>query len=220
MATTSNKKVLFIVFAIMLLVLGVTFVGRVAYRDHKDYIIPTELKIDGTVLDKPRVIGQFQFMSDEGKSFTKDDLKGHWSLLFFGFTNCGYVCPTTLSAVNNMYTALRAQLPANLLPQVILVSVDPDRDTVNRMHQYVKAFNSAFIGIRGDETQTKLLAQQMSVVFAKVQEKNGDYSMNHSAEIMLLDPNGNLRAFLSYPHEGPVMARDYLTIMHALNGKS
>ena len=183
------------------------------------YVIktPKQLKIDGVVLNKPRIISAFDLTADDGKAFKRDNLNGHWSLVFFGFTNCGYVCPTTLSAMNKMYTQLQARLPAQLLPEVILVSVDPDRDSVSRMHEYVKGFNPHFLGVRGSMQQTKILAQEMSVVFSKVKSAGGgdNYMVNHSAEVMLLDPNGNLRAFFSYPHEAAQMARDYTSVVRA-----
>lgn len=177
--------------------------------------ITHEITIDGTVLPQTRKIYPFNLTDNRGKPFTKDSLKGHWTLMFFGFTNCGYVCPTTLSALNKMFNNLKAHLSPPLLPEVVLVSVDPERDSVKRMNDYVKSFNPAFRGARADMEETKTLANQMSVVFDKVAMPNGNYMVNHSTEIMLLDPEGNLRAFLSSPHVPDHMVRDYEAVIRA-----
>ena len=215
-----NSRLILILFLAVFLIGGIGVLVSASKSKHANpaYAIPTDLDIDGTVLDKARVLSQFDLTDYDGKEFSKDSLKGHWTMMFFGFTNCGYVCPTTLSALNKMYGNLKAQLPMNLLPQIVMVSVDPARDSVARMKSYVQSFNPTFVGLRGSMAQTKMLAQQMSVVFVKVQMgESGNYSVNHSAEIMLLDPNGNLRAFMSYPHKAQQMLHDYEEIIKSVN---
>ncbi len=224
--TRSHRKILGIIAAIIIIILAVVMFARLHRHAGKNettrlgYVIPDPkaVKIDGVVLSKPRVISDFELTSDQGSMFTQNSLKGHWSLVFFGFTSCGYVCPTTLSALNQTYAQLKTQLPATSLPQVVMISVDPERDSVAHLHDYLAGFNAGFIGVRGSLQQTQALAKQMSVVFAKVKAKNSDsYNISHSAEIMLLDPNGNLRAFFSYPHEVKQMVHDYLAVVHAAN---
>ncbi len=219
----STRKLLSIIATVIIVILAIVLFARMhrhadksSSTDRLSYAIPDskDLKIDGVVLKKPRVISEFQLTDDKNHAFTRHNLDGHWSLVFFGFTNCGYVCPTTLSAMNKMYVQLQAKLPAALLPQVVMVSVDPDRDSVARIHEYLQGFNPHFVGVRGSMQQTRILAQEMSVVFSKVKSASKDnYMVNHSAEVMLLDPNGNLRAFFSYPHEAPQMVRDYSAIV-------
>src|SRR6185295_10610750 len=87
--------------------------------------------------------------------FSNQNLKDHWSLLFFGFTNCGFVCPTTLTELNKMIKVLQQEIPDNQIPQVILVTVDPERDTVKRLREYVAAFNADFKAIRADLEATE-----------------------------------------------------------------
>lgn len=220
----STRKLLSIIATVIILILAIVFFARMhrhmdrsrAMKLGYEITDPTALKIDGVVLKKPRVISEFELTDDSSHAFTRHQLDGHWSLVFFGFSHCGYVCPTTLSAMNKMYAQLQAKLPANLLPEVIMISVDPERDSVERMHEYVHSFNPHFIGLRGSLQQTHILAQEMSVVFSKVKSQSqNNYMVNHSAEVMLLDPNGNLRAFFSYPHEPAQMVRDYTAIVHA-----
>ncbi len=208
-----------IVIGFIVLVCAIAFGGILYHQHRQKHLTPaaiaSHIEIDGTVLPTPRVIHPFQLRDTQNKPFSNANLKGHWTLIFFGFTNCGYVCPTTFSELAKTYKTLQAQLPASLLPQVVMVSVDPDRDTINRLKDYVHAFNPAFIGLRGKIDATKNLADQMSAVFAKVNMPNNNYTVTHSAEIMLLDPNGNLRAFLSYPHTSDRMTHDYESVVQA-----
>ncbi len=190
------------------------------HKQQRVDIAAVNLKIDGTVLPNPRIIHAFQLTDTKNESFTNENLKGHWTLMFFGFTNCAYVCPTTLAELKKTYTNLEARLPKELLPQVVMVSVDPERDSLKRLSGYLKSFNPAFIGARGSLAATQSLANQMSVVFAKMKMPTGDYTITHSAEIMLLDPQGNLRAFLSYPHKADQMTHDYEAIVRVFEKSS
>ena len=211
--------------AILATVAIAVMAGTMYYDSHKtkkqiraSYDIPSSVKIDGTILDKARSITAFSLTNSQGKPFTEQSLQGHWSMVFFGFTNCGYVCPTSLAAMNQMYTKLQKDLPKDQLPQVYFVSVDPERDTLNRIDQYVSKFNHHFIGARGTLAETRALAKQMSAVFVKVQLQGGDknqYIVNHSANVMLVDPAGNLRAFFSFPHTGSQMVVDYENILRS-----
>ena len=111
---------------------------------------------------------------------------------------------------------LEKDLPQDQLPQVVLVSVDPERDTTQRINEYVKAFNPHFIGARGDMAATTALEKQLHIISVKMladgQGKN-HYTINHSAEIMLFNPSAKLQAFLSYPHQAEQMANDYKLII-------
>lgn len=216
----NNKLIWIILFFIIFILIGSFLMNKKARSGHQmAYAIPVGVKIDGTILSKPKPVTAFSLESKKYHSFTLANLKGHWTLMFFGFSNCGYVCPTTLSALSKMTDQLISQLPASKLPQVVMVSVDPDRDTVSRIQEYVDSYHAGFIGVRGPMQSLKVLSDQMSVVFNKVASKDGDpkhYMINHSAEIMLIDPNANLRAFFSFPHTGDQMAKDYMSIVNSV----
>ena len=168
--TSVKKSNLKLILTLMTVITVVVVIGLFfnIHKAHQTEQLAHQIKIDGTILSKSRRIHPFQLTDETGKSFSNTNLKGHWTLMFFGFTNCGYVCPTTLSALGKMYTNLSAHLPPALLPQVVMVSVDPERDSVQRLKAYVKTFNPAFVGVRGSIEQTKTLANQMSVVFMKI----------------------------------------------------
>ena len=173
-----------------------------------------DIKIDGLYLTEPMPITNFSLVNNNGKSFSKENMKGHWTMLFFGFTHCPMVCPTTMTELNKMYNVLQKELPSDKLPQVVLISVDSERDTVEQLNKYVKSFNPNFLGARGD---IKPLKDELHVYVEKMQtegEGKNHYTVNHSAEIMVFNPDAKLQAFLSYPHHAEQMVKDYKLIIH------
>lgn len=122
-----------------------------------------------------------------------------------------------MAELNKMYINLKKDdLPKALLPQVVMVSVDPKRDSVARLHGYVTEFNPSFIGARGSMAHLLTLSKQMHVVFSKIQSNDGNknhYTITHSAEITLIDPKGQVRASFSYPHKAHEMTDDYIKLM-------
>jgi protein SCO1 len=174
------------------------------------------IKIDGAYLIPPKEINDFQLTDNTGKTFTKENLKGHWTMMFFGFTNCGMVCPTTLVSLNKMYLTLKKELPDKQLPQVVFVSVDPEQDTVEKINSYVTTFNSHFMGLRGEFSDLVPLEKQLHIVAVKMKgdsEEKDDYYYDHSAEILLINPNAEVQAYLSYPHKPEQLVKDYKLVI-------
>jgi len=213
MTHLSNQKKLFVLSLLFIVLFGLAYFYMKREVDND-----REIKIDGVYVSKPTAIQNFQLTDNHGQSFDKAKMRGKWTMLFFGFTNCGMVCPTTMSELNKMYGKLSKELPNKELPQVVLISVDPQRDTVEKINAYVNAFNPHFIGLRGDESQIANLKKELHIVSAKMQTgdgKNGHYTINHSAEIMLFNPDAKLQAFLSYPHQADQLVLDYKNILGA-----
>ncbi len=211
----NNARLITILMIVVIIVAAIAIYSKTTHQKKTALAIAANLKIDGTILPKPHSLKPFNLTSNTDTPYTKNNLKGHWTLMFFGFTNCAYVCPTTMSAMNKMYQQLQTDMPKIQLPQVVMISVDPARDSVKRMNGYVKAFNPNFIGARGSMPELKALTKQLSIAFMKKETKDGHYTISHSAEVMLLDPDGNLRAYFSYPHTGKQMAQDYEHIIKA-----
>jgi protein SCO1/2 len=213
----SHTKLIFILLT-MAAILATVIVSFGVIRHQQRVYDVKNIKIDGFFLPTPKEISNFKLTTNQGKIFTKDDLKGHMTLMFFGFTNCRYVCPTTLATLNKMYQILEKELPANQLPQMIMVSVDPERDSVEKMNSYVNSFNPHIIGARSDTKQILALAKQLNIVAIKVQEGPGknDYYMDHSAEILVFNPEGQLQAYLSYPHKVKQMIEDYKSMLSVM----
>ena len=167
-----------------------------------------------TLLTPPRPLPQFALIDQSGAPFTPERLKNRWSLLFFGFTRCPDVCPLTLGVLAQAQKALK-DLPAAKQPQIILVSVDPQRDNPAQLASYVKFFSPTFGGVTGTQDAIEELTGALGVPVAINKLPNGDYTVDHSAAIFLVDPNGALHALFSSPHVPAVIADDYRRIVTA-----
>ena len=204
-----NTKLLLTVAAVAALIAGYWFGQQNTSTDTG----AAQSEIQGFILKTPRKIGVPELTRDDGKPFTKQDLSGHWSLLFYGYTNCPDICPTTLS------TIAAAKIQATDFPQVIFVSVDPKRDNAELVGEYVRYFDKDFIGVTGEEKMLQAMATQMSVAaMAMPPEKPGDaYLVDHSANLMLLDPDGNLVAMLRPPHSVDSILHSISTVVNQEN---
>ncbi|MFU8797375.1 MAG: SCO family protein [Gammaproteobacteria bacterium] len=165
----------------------------------------------GTVLTPPRFIQPFELIDQEDKPFTKKQLAGHWSFLFFGFTRCTMICPPTMSMLSQMYDYLEKD-KTTPLPQVILVSVDPENDMPLDMQKFVTSFNPNFIGLTGIPENITHFASQLNILYMKVKQK-GTETIDHSGTILLVNPKGELAAVFSMPHDPKIIAKDYQAII-------
>lgn len=146
--------------------------------------------------DKARKISPFSLVNNSGEAVSLAQFKGQWSLLFFGFTSCPDICPTTLGVLN------RAVVELPVKPQVIMVSVDPERDSAAVLNQYVPSFNPEFIGYTGETDQVAQLATELNVAFGKVPGYEPDtYTVDHSATIVVINPAGGYQGFIKSPHQ-------------------
>ena len=169
--------------------------------------------VKATVLEPANSIGDFELITHLGTSFTLDSLKGKWSLLFFGYTNCPDVCPTTLQTLTQVDKQISENATDDHQMQVVFVSVDPERDTPERLAQYVPYFDQSFIGVTGKQTEINRLTQQLGILHMRV-ESNDDqnYLVDHTSSILLFNPSGELRALFSVPHKAKDIADDVLKI--------
>jgi protein SCO1 len=155
-------------------------------------------QIQGVVLKPARQIAVPELIKHDGTAFNNDDLSGNWTLMFFGYTHCPDICPITMNVL-----AEAKKKSAGDFPRVVFVSVDPQRDTVDLLDGYVHYFDPEFIGVTGDEKLIQALTLQTSVLYMKVPGESGDendYLVDHSSSILLINPNGQLVAFLKAPH--------------------
>ena len=168
----------------------------------------------GTILPMPRPVQAFQLTGLDNNAFTNDNFKNHWTMIFFGFTHCPMLCPTTLSTLNQVYQKLQHD-QVQALPQVLFISVDPERDSIQGIKEYLTSFNPAFIGARGDKDKIDAITKQFNVAYAKVMQNPTDqnYSVDHSGTILLVDPQGQLYAIFSTPHNANNIAGDYEKII-------
>ena len=168
--------------------------------------------VQGNILSPPRKIAVPELVKHDGSPFNSKDLQGQWSILFFGFTNCHMICPTAMSMLTQAKKLAEEKKVA--FPQVYLVSVDPERDDPATMSKFVTGFDKDFIGVTGDPESIKALSLQMSVIYMRAQSEKADesgnrsadkggeenYQIDHSAAMLLINPQGSLTAFLNAPH--------------------
>lgn len=141
-------------------------------------------------------------------------------MLFFGFTHCGMVCPTTLAALSKMYAILQKSSSTIPLPQVIFISIDPGRDSIEELDNYINTFNTSFIAARTSTEKTILLQKDFHIIANKSESNSANsYNINHSSEIILINPNAKIQAYFAYPHSGEVLAEEYRKIYALLSKK-
>jgi protein SCO1 len=165
----------------------------------------------GTAINPPQSLPATQLVSQSGASFDRSQLEGRWSLLFFGFTHCPGVCPMTLKTLAQVRKQV-GDLPSEELPQVVLVSVDPERDTPERLAGYVTQFDPSFIGITGSTAAIDEFAAALGIAHKKV-GMGDDYMIDHTAAITMVDPKGRRVAVFSPPFTAEHLAADYLRVL-------
>ncbi len=164
-------------------------------------LFPPRTQFRGSLLDPPLPAPDFSLAQADGTLFALSAQRGKIVLLFFGYTYCPDVCPTTLADLNAALKRLGRQ-SENI--RVVFISVDPRRDTPQRAQSYASAFNPGFVGLSGDETELQSIWQAYGVYrLVRDEESRGkDYLVDHSARVYLIDPQGNLR--LTYAFGTPV----------------
>ena len=165
-----------------------------------------------TFYPSPPTLGELELTDQDGRPFTADALRGHWWLVFFGFTQCPDVCPTTLATLARARAQL-ADLPAALQPRVLLISVDPERDTPERLAAYVRYFDPQFSGATGTLQAIAETTKRFGVPYAKVAAPGGGYTLDHGAGVFFVDPQATIRAYSSAPHDASVLATDYRALV-------
>ena len=148
----------------------------------------------------------FSLVDFDGKSRTLADYRGKAVVLFFGYTQCPDVCPTTLSMLAE---AMKQLGPDADRVQALFVTVDPDRDTAELLKQYVPAFDPRFVGLRGDAAQTEAVAKEFRIIFQKVPGRTPEtYTVDHSAGLFLFDPAGRLRVYEGHGQPPETLVHD------------
>ena len=172
---------------------------------------PDVSHLQATVFSAPRTVQPFALVDHTGKAFDNRALEGRWSFIFFGYTHCPDVCPTTLATLNSVAHKLEGDKDR---VQFVFISVDPERDTPEQLHQFISYFNGAFIGVTGSEDAINALTRQLGVVYARVAENSGsnDYVIDHSASVLLFDPQGRFHAVFTPPLNAAAIASDFKAI--------
>ena len=163
-----------------------------------------------TVLPTPRSVPPFELQQSDGTPLTQDELKGHWTVVFLGFTHCPDICPTTLAQLSTAQKQWAA-IPEAQRPRVLFVSADPERDSPEQTGRYAHAFHPETLAATAPVPQLERFARSLSLVFMKVPGASGeahDYSIDHSAALVLLDPQGKLGGVIQPPFDIKAVAAD------------
>ena len=166
---------------------------------------PEALRAQGIyILPEPAEVAAFALETQDGEAFGAQDLAGGWSYLFFGFTRCPHLCPTTLATLADAEERIRA-LPEGDRFRGLFVSVDPERDGNAEMKAYLARFSDRFMGLRGARSETLKIARDVDVAFATLPDGQGGLTVEHSGQIVLIDPEGRYRGFIKSPHRADAL---------------
>lgn len=149
------------------------------------------------LLPRERAIPEFELVDQDGQPFTSASLQERWHILFFGFTACPDICPTTLSDMRRLLSQLPADTGERV--QLVLLSADPARDTPQQLKTYLSYYRAGFVGVTGDMDQLQKLSKALGLPFVPASETEGDYSVSHSGNLALVAPNGSLRGHIRAP---------------------
>jgi protein SCO1 len=165
----------------------------------------------GTLLQTPRPLPAFSLTDESGQPFTNAELQRHWTLLFPGFTYCPDICPATLAQLKAVQAGLGTR--ADRL-QVLLFSIDPERDTPETLARYVHHFDPSFKGATTGEPGLRDMAQALGVAYIKVPGETAEsYTMDHSAALVLINPRGEIAGYFTPPLRTEALTRDLKQIL-------
>lgn len=156
-------------------------------------------------------IGEFKLQTLDGREFTKGNVQGRPLAVFFGFTHCPEICPTTLAELTSLLKEM-GEAANELTP--IFITVDPERDSAEGLRQYMTAFDPRIIALRGDVDATRLAAKAFSATFKKVPTDGGDYTMDHSAGVRLVKADGTLQGTLDMHDSRDAQIKKLVMLAH------
>lgn len=173
-----------------------------------------EMVNNGAIMfSAPREVSTFNFIDQNGKQFNNSQLEGYWTFVFFGFTHCPDICPTTLALFNQLARNL-SETEFIDATRFMLVTLDPVRDTPEKLKQYVEYFNPAFIGVTGEFLQLRRFATELNVAFQKVvtDHESGEYTIDHGGNVALINPQGYYHGLYKPPLDANKMALTYKSV--------
>jgi protein SCO1/2 len=206
--TTRNRKTKLVSIAAVALLAGIIANWLLNPTSSQNQLPKLE---NATALpSQARLLPPFTLLDQDGQPFGNERLQGHWSFMFFGYTHCPDICPTTLATLNQTMEQI-TQLGDADKTQVVFVSVDPERDIQDKLKGYVKFFNPEFIGLTGTQEAIDGLTRDLGILHVKADNPNdpNSYLMDHTASVLLIGPEGDLRALFGAPHQADQIAEDF-----------
>jgi protein SCO1/2 len=189
-------------------VLGGAWLAAV-YRENgsQAILLPDQVM---TLFPAPKPLSAFAFTDHENRVFDLSSLKGKWSFLFFGYTHCPDICPTTLATLARAHENIAKTTAGAKDVQFVFISVDPNRDTAGKLGQYVTYFDTSFLGVTGDDAQLGKLAGQLGAVYQlAITPGTENYPVYHSAAVFLVDPRARYHAVFAPPLDAEGISRRF-----------
>lgn len=196
-----------VIFTVVAIILGV-FTANFLLKPE-----PVQLQAITWLGDQAKPLPPFELTDHNNKPFNNKTIKGKWSLLFFGYTNCPDICPDTLQMLSTMLDQIKDEKVLQNL-QLTFVSVDPDRDDLKKMKTYVTYFNPSILSVRGDMDQVNNLTDAVGILHYIVKStENNTYEVAHSGALVLIDPEARFSGVFSAPHDPAKIAHDLTALI-------
>ena len=182
------------------------------YREHdaRAMLLPDQVI---TLFPDPKRLSAFALTDHKNRVFDLASLKGKWSFLFFGFTHCPDICPTTLAVLSRARHDIAKNTVGAENIQFVFISVDPNRDTASKLRQYVDYFDTTFLGVTGNDAQIGNLAGQLGAAYqVAITPGMENYPVYHSTAVFLLDPRARYHAVFTPPHDAEAISRRFKVV--------
>jgi len=224
-SSTPNRPLMMIITGIVAMILGFVLWGYLKpYLEQGGMATKQSLprEIASAYIPQGRPLAGIRLTDHNKQPFTEQQFKGKWSFLFFGFTNCPDVCPTTLLVMKAVWARLPESARQAPEPQMLFVSVDPDRDTPELLKSYTTYYHPEFLGVTAEHKFLDILTTQVGALYGYEDgesNSDNDYTVNHSAQVVLIDPQGNFRAVFSTPLIVDEIVKTFTAIREYHSGK-
>lgn len=209
----SIRITLFVLLLLVVLVFGLTVGRQVFLVGGEPAPAPDLSQYNAYVYDQPRPLVEFSLTNEEGETVTREDLRGRWTFVFVGYTNCPDICPAAMANLRRTDQLLSPELPQ---PDYLLVSADPEHDTPAKLKAYTDFFGEHFHGLTGDLDTLRQVAKSVSAVFVH-RQVNGELLVDHSGHFALLNPDGEVQALIQPPHKPEQLAEAFERIYQWAN---
>lgn len=203
----SKRNIIFI----LLILTGIT--GLFTYFQSLPSLLEKKpTLVSGKILARPMEIDRFELIDQKNEVFNNKSLEGGWTVLFFGYTNCPDVCPTTIYKLAEIKNELKEDLSSTSF-NTVLVTLDPDRDSTDRLKEYIGYFDESMLGVTGTYENIQSFTTSLSVFYQRINKEEG-YDFNHTASIFVFNKDGSLFATMSPANTIGELTQDFYTILN------
>jgi protein SCO1/2 len=204
---SSIRRTVIVLVLVAALIFGVIVARQVMQSEApSEQPAPELTELNTYVHDEPRALADFELVNEQGETVGPDHLKGQWTFAFLGYTHCPDVCPATMAMMRKAGERIPDDLPQ---PRFLLVSADPERDSPEKLKDYLAFFGDNFQALTGDIETLRELARSMNAVFIHREPNDGLILVDHSAHIALINPDGKMTAVLQPPHNPEQVAEAF-----------